>query len=76
MRRSRLLDRAVDGLLTTDPVQRMRLAQAGLAMLLMSAGVLAMQYFVLVGVAQALAVNLWTAASSAAAGRGDCRIRR
>jgi diguanylate cyclase len=63
MRRSRLLDRAVDGLLTTDPVQRMRLAQAGLAMLLMSAGVLAMQYFVLVGVAPALAVNLWTAAS-------------
>lgn len=63
MRRSRLIDRAVDGLLTTDPVQRMRLAQAGLAMLLMSAGVLAMQYFVLVGVAPALAVNLWTAAS-------------
>jgi diguanylate cyclase (GGDEF)-like protein len=63
MRRSRLFDRAVDRLLTTDPVQRMRLAQAGLAMLLMAVGVLAMQYFVLVGVAPALAVNLWTAAS-------------
>ena len=38
-------------LLSTDPVQRLRLSQAGLAMLLMAAGVVAMHYFVLVDVA-------------------------
>jgi diguanylate cyclase (GGDEF)-like protein len=57
------LRRLVDALLTTEPVQRMRLAQAGLAMLLMAAGVVAMQYFVAVGIAPALPVHAWTAAS-------------
>lgn len=55
--------RLADALLTTDPVQRVRLSQAGLAMLLMAAGVLAMQYFVAVDIAPAAPVNLWTAAS-------------
>lgn len=55
--------RAVDALLTNDPVQRMRLSQAGLAMLLMSAGVCAMHYFVFVGIAAAAPVWWWTAAS-------------
>ncbi len=59
----RPVDRWIDLLLSTDPVQRMRLSQAGLAMLLMAAGVLAMQYFVLVDVAPAWPVNLWAAAS-------------
>ncbi|RVT51394.1 diguanylate cyclase [Rubrivivax albus] len=55
--------RIADAVLTTDPVQRMRLSQAGLAMLLMAAGVVAMQYFVAVGAAPAGPVHLWTAAS-------------
>jgi diguanylate cyclase (GGDEF)-like protein len=57
--------RALDALLTTDPVQRTRLAQAGLAMLLMSAGVAAMHYFVAVGSAPARPVWIWTLASLA-----------
>lgn len=60
--------RVADAVLTTDPVQRMRLSQAGLAMLLMTAGVVAMQYFVFVGTAPALPVNLWTATSLAGMG--------
>jgi diguanylate cyclase (GGDEF)-like protein len=52
---SRLLDR----LLSTEPVQRARLAQAGLAMLLLGSGVLAMIYFVWIGVARAGPVGWW-----------------
>jgi diguanylate cyclase (GGDEF)-like protein len=52
---SRLLDR----LLSTEPVQRARLAQAGLAMLLLGSGVLAMIYFVWIGVARAAPVGWW-----------------
>jgi diguanylate cyclase (GGDEF)-like protein len=52
-----------DRLLTTDPVQRMRLSQAALAMLLMAAGVVAMHYFVYVGSAPAAPVWWWTGAS-------------
>ena len=59
----RPIDRWVDLLLSTDPVQRTRLSQAGLAMLLMAAGVVAMLYFVLVDVAPALPVQLWATAS-------------
>lgn len=55
--------RLVDALLTTDAVQRLRLAQAGLAMLLMAAGVIAMHYFVLVGSAPAGPVWAWTVVS-------------
>ena len=55
------MSRIVDALLTTDPVQRVRLLQAGLAMLVMAAGVTAMHYFVWVGVAPARPVALWSA---------------
>jgi len=55
--------RLADSLLTTDPVQRMRLSQAGLAMLLMGAGVLAMHYFVYAGFAPAAPVWWWTLGS-------------
>lgn len=54
-----------DLLLTTDPVQRIRLAQALLAMALMAAGVAAMHYFVWVGVASRAAVWWWTVLSLA-----------
>ncbi len=57
--------RVADAVLTTDPVQRLRLTQAGLAMLLMAAGVVAMHYFVAVGSAPAAAVWAWTAVSLA-----------
>jgi len=55
--------RLTDWLLTSDSAQRVRLAQAGLAMLLMSAGVVAMQYAVLAGLADAAPVAWWTALS-------------
>ena len=55
------MNRLVDLLLTTEPVQRVRLAQAGLAMLVMATGVAAMHYFVWVGVAAAAAVQWWAA---------------
>ncbi len=45
------MGRLLDALLTTDPVQRVRLAQAGLAMLLLGAGVAALLGFAVVGVA-------------------------
>ncbi|MEP7283218.1 MAG: GGDEF domain-containing protein [Rubrivivax sp.] len=53
----------VDALLTTDPLQRMRLSQAALAMVLMAIGVLGMHYFVLAGMAPAVPVALWTVVS-------------
>ena len=54
------MSRLLDYLLTTDPVQRMRLAQAGLAMLVMGSAVAAMHYFVAVGVAPAQPVLWWS----------------
>ena len=57
------MNRIVDLLLTTDPVQRVRLAQAGLAMLVMATGVAAMHYFAWVGVAAAAPVQWWAAAT-------------
>ncbi|CAD5374988.1 Diguanylate cyclase [Rubrivivax sp. A210] len=59
------MSRLLDALLTTDPVQRARLSQAGLAMLLLTAGVAAMHYYVWIGQAKAAAVNLWSAATLA-----------
>lgn len=53
--------RLADALLTTEPVQRARLAQAGLAMLLLAAAVLAMNWFVWTGAARALPVRTWSA---------------
>ncbi len=57
------MSRLLDKLLTADPVLRVRLSQVGLANLLMTAGVLAMQYFVWVGVAPARPVLWWSVAS-------------
>lgn len=59
------MSRLPDVLLSTDPVQRVRLAQAGLAMLLMALGVAAMHYFVWVGVAPASPVMWWSLATLA-----------
>ena len=50
----------LDVLLTTDPVQRVRLAQAGTAALLLAVGVLGMHYFVWIGVAPAVPVLVWS----------------
>lgn len=55
------MTRLSDLLLGTDPVQRVRLAQAGLAMLLLALGVAAMHYFVWVGAAPLNAVGWWAA---------------
>ena len=54
------MSRILDALLTTDPVQRVRLAQAGLAMLVMTMAVAAMHFFVWVGVAPAGPVLWWS----------------
>ena len=54
------MSRLLDLLLSTDPVQRMRLAQAGLALLLLGAGVAAMHYFVWAGVAPLQPVLWWS----------------
>jgi diguanylate cyclase len=53
----------LDFLLTTDPLQRLRLAQAGLAMVMVAVGVLGMHYFVWAGVAAAVPVTAWTVIS-------------
>ena len=52
--------RLKDLLLGTEPLQRVRLSQALLAMGLMTAGVAAMNFFVWVGVAPAWPVQAWT----------------
>lgn len=49
----------LDALLTQDPRQRERLAQALLAMALLAAGVLAMHWFVFIGQAPAVPVWWW-----------------
>ena len=55
------MSRLLDALLTSDPVQRQRLWQAGLAMLLLSAGVAGMHYFVWIGAARLWPVLAWSA---------------
>jgi len=60
--------RLSDALLTTEPLQRARLAQASLAMLLLAAAVLAVNYFVVIGVARAVPVWCWSAATLAGMG--------
>jgi diguanylate cyclase (GGDEF)-like protein len=55
------MSRLLDLLLTTEPVQRMRLAQAALAIAIMATAVAAMHYFVWVGVAPATPVFWWSA---------------
>jgi len=55
--------RLADALLTTEPLQRARLAQAGLALLLLAAAVVVMNYFAWIGAASAAAVAVWSAAT-------------
>ena len=57
------IHRLLDALLTTEPLQRARLSQAGLAMLLLAAAVVAMNYFAWIGVARALPVRWWSLAT-------------
>jgi diguanylate cyclase len=52
-----------DLLLTTDTLQRMRLTQCGLAMMLLAAGVAAMHYFVWAGHAPRTPVAWWAGVS-------------
>lgn len=60
-----LLQRLADALLSTEPLQRARLAQAGLAMLLLAAAVVAVNYFAWIGVAPRAAVLVWSAVTLA-----------
>ena len=53
--------RLADALLSTEPLQRARLAQAGLALLLLAAAVVVMNYFAWIGVASVTAVLAWSA---------------
>lgn len=69
------LRRLGDLLLTTDPVQRVRLAQAGLAMLIMSAGLAAMTYAALAGIAPAAPVGGWLLLSFGGMAAGFVMIR-
>jgi len=62
------MSRLLDLLLTTDPAQRTRLAQSGLALLLLGAGVAAMNYFVWAGVAPLLPVLWWSVLTVAGMG--------
>lgn len=55
------MSRLLDLLLGTDPVHRVRMAQAGLALLLLAPGVVGMNYFVWVGMARPLPVSWWSA---------------
>ena len=57
--------RLADTLLTTEPLLRARLAQAGLAMLLLAAAVVGMNYFAWIGVARAVPVLVWSAVTLA-----------
>lgn len=54
------LTRTTDWLLGDEPRQRLRLAQSGLATLLMAIGAVAMHWFAYIGVAPAGPVWLWT----------------
>ncbi|MCW5635767.1 MAG: GGDEF domain-containing protein [Rubrivivax sp.] len=61
----RLLERLSALLFTEEPVQRIRLAQAALAMAMVGVSVVAMQFFVWAGIAPAWPVRLWTIVSLA-----------
>lgn len=54
------MTRLLDLLLGTEPVQRVRMAQASLALLLLAPGVVGMNYFAWVGAAQVLPVAWWS----------------
>ena len=59
------MSRLLDALLTNDSVQRVRLSQTGLAMLLLTAGVAVMHYFVWAGTARLWPVLGWSVGSLA-----------
>lgn len=69
------MQRLLDLLLTTEPQQRVRLSQALLAMGLMLAGVVAMHYFVWIGVAPARGVWLWSGFAAGGIGVAYALIR-
>ncbi len=55
------MSRLLDLLLGTEPVHRVRMAQAGLALLLLAPGVVGMNYFVWVDMARPAQVSWWSA---------------
>lgn len=55
------MSRLLDLLLGTEPVHRVRMAQAGLALLLLAPGVVGMNYYAWVGTARPLPVAWWSA---------------
>ena len=59
----RLRERVLDALLTTDATQRLRLAQAGLAMVLMAFSIVILVYAARVGGAPRLPVVVWASLS-------------
>lgn len=67
--------RLLDALLTTDPLQRVRLQQAFLAIELMVAGVLTVHYFAWSGQAPGAPLALWTAVSAAGIVGGYALVR-
>ncbi len=54
------MTRLLDLLLGTEPVHRVRMAQAGLALLLLAPGVVGMNYYAWVGTARTLHVAWWS----------------
>lgn len=54
------MSRLLDLLLGTEPVHRVRMAQAGLALLLLAPGVVGMNYYAWVGAARPLLVAWWS----------------
>lgn len=63
-----IVHRLADALLGTEALQRTRLVQAGLALLVLAAAVLAMNYFVWIGAAPAAPVGAWSALTLAGMG--------
>ncbi len=59
------MSRLLDPLLSTDPVQRVRLAQAGLALAMLAVGVVALQAFVWAGTATLAPMLAWAACTLA-----------
>ena len=59
------MSRLLDVLLTSDPIHRSRLAQAGLALLLLASGMLGIWYFVWAGVVRVRPVAWWSAVTFA-----------
>lgn len=69
------MSRILDALLTQEPVQRVRLAQALLAIGMLAAGIVGMHYFVWAGLAPRGPVWWWTAFALAGLGAAFVAIR-